>query len=79
LASYGNQEAQRNLVAAHTKLREIADPEKEGVMGARQHYETALVIIRELRARDRLEPADRWMIEDLEARLAALSQYAEAR
>ena len=73
LASHGNREAQRELVAAHAKLSQAADLVKEGVIGARQHYEAALGILRELRATDRLAPADGWMLLDLEARVAALN------
>jgi tetratricopeptide (TPR) repeat protein len=75
LASYGNYESQLGLVTIHAKLHAVADLEKGGVMRAKQHYEVALAMLRELKEKNRLAAADEWRIKDLKARLAALSRH----
>jgi tetratricopeptide (TPR) repeat protein len=57
---------QRDMIVSCVKLAEVAPQE------ARAWLSRALDIARDLAASGRLAPVDRWMLEDLERRLAAL-------
>lgn len=71
-ADPGNAGWQRDLIVSNVKLAEIAGQAGETTV-ARGHYRAALEIAMDLQARGRLAPADAWMVGELEARLAALS------
>ena len=67
-----NSEWQRDLIVSNVKLAEVAD-QAGNAMEARQRYQAALNVAMDLHGSGRLAPRDGWMVSELEARLAALS------
>lgn len=63
---------QRDLIVSHVKLAETAADTPAGRATAAQHYRAALAIAQTLAGGDRLAPTDRWMVAELEKRLAAM-------
>jgi tetratricopeptide (TPR) repeat protein len=54
----GNAGWQRDLIVTHVKLAEIAEDDQRMAARARQHYEAALAIARDLEISKRLAPTD---------------------
>ena len=67
----GNVEWQRDLIVSNVLLAEVGSRPAD-------RYREALTVARELSASGRLVPADMWMIDDLEERLAAAGAGKEA-
>jgi hypothetical protein len=67
-ADPGNAGWQRDLIISNVKLAQVTDSPAI----VRKHYAAALAIAEDLAKRGRLAPADAWMIDDLQARLAAI-------
>ena len=67
-ADPGNADWARDLIVSNVKLAGVADNRAM----VRKHYAAALAIAEDLAKRGRLAPADAWMIDDLQARLAAV-------
>ena len=67
-ADPGNAGWARDLIVSNVKLAGLA----ENPALVRKHYAAALAIAEDLAKRGRLAPADAWMVDDLQARLAAV-------
>lgn len=75
-ADPGNAEWQRDLIVSHVKLAEWFSEQPGDAARVRQHYRQALDVVRRLQAGARLNPADAWMVDELEQRLATAEAAA---
>jgi tetratricopeptide (TPR) repeat protein len=69
----GSTQSQHDLLTSYVNVAEVAQRDQHTAGEARQHYEEALAIARDLHARNRLAPRDAWTVAELEARLARLA------
>jgi hypothetical protein len=61
---------QRDLIISHVELAHVATADAPQKVAA-EHCRQALAIARDLATSGRLAPADTWMVEELEQRVAA--------
>ena len=72
----GNADWQRDLIVSNVKLAEVAGSQEGQTSKTARHYRAALEIAVALRDSGRLAPVDAWLVDELEARLARVSQAA---